>query len=82
MNDMTRAEILDAARTLPPQELVALANELLELADDGQDDLPSDDWKAAWGAEAVRRLREMDEGKVQLVPAADVMARVRAIVRS
>jgi hypothetical protein len=35
-----------------------------------------------WGEEALRRLREIEDGTVKAIPGDEVMARVRAITRS
>lgn len=59
MRTMTRAEILEAARALPREDLVELANELLELAQGLEDGPPEVAWRAAWGAEAVRMIGTM-----------------------
>ena len=34
----------------------------------------------AWGDEALRRIKEIEEGKVKMIPGEQVMAEVRKIV--
>jgi hypothetical protein len=45
-------------------------------------DLSDGEWNAAWADEADRRLLEIEEGRVKEIRGEEVMARVRAIVRS
>ena len=79
---MTRDEILQAALTLPPVERLSVAREIaLSVEPDGEV-LSEAEWDAAWADEAVRRHLEVQEGKVKMIPGEEVMARVRAIVRS
>ena len=71
------AELSQRARELAPEDRARLAQELLaslegELA-------PEVD--AAWDAELQRRIAEAEAGAVQLVPAAEVFARVRRGLR-
>lgn len=68
--------ILIEALQLPVQERAALASRLLasldEQVDEGVD--------AAWDAEIASRLKEIDEGKVKMVPWEQVRAKMRGIV--
>lgn len=68
--------ILIEALQLPVQERAALASRLLasldEQVDEGVD--------AAWDAEIAKRLKEIDEGKVQMVPWEKVRAEMRGII--
>jgi putative addiction module component (TIGR02574 family) len=65
------AEILKQALKLPPEARAALAGSLLDSLDE-----PLDlDAESAWEAEIAARIREIDEGKVTLIPWAE--ARVR-----
>lgn len=51
-----------AARSLPP-------------VDDDDDDAPADPgWNEAWNAELDRRIADVREGRVQLIPAEQVFA--------
>ena len=67
-------EILKAALSLPPGERAMLADHLLASLD-GPNQKEID---AAWAEEAERRMREIDEGKVELIDGELVMERLRA----
>ena len=82
MTPMTRSEILQAAKALPPDERLDVAREIALSAESEGAELSETEWDAAWGEEADRRLLEIEEGKVKTIPGEEVMARVRAIVRS
>ena len=70
---MTSTELLAAARALPEDERLALAEALLE--DEGAFD---EGVEAAWGDELQRRLDDIDAGRVTLIPHEEVMATIRA----
>ena len=57
-------DLLKEALKLPPEARAALAGSLLDSLDQEVDE----DAEAAWHAEIDRRLRELDSGKVKLVP--------------
>lgn len=78
---MTRAEILKAAQALSPYDRLRVAREIVMSVEKEGAGLSENEWDEAWGEEAERRLREMEEGKVKTVPGEEVMARIRAIVR-
>lgn len=69
--------ILIEAPKLPMQERAALVSRLLasldEQVDEGVD--------AAWDEEIAKRLKDIDEGKVKMVPWETVRARLRKITR-
>jgi len=65
-------EILKKALTLSVEERADLANSLLESLDDATD--PS--VEAAWQAEIVRRMEEIDSGKVKPVSLAEARRRL------
>jgi len=67
-------EILKGALSLPPGERAMLADHLL-ISLDGRNQKEID---AAWAEEAERRMREIDEGKVELIDGELVMERLRA----
>ena len=67
-------ETLRAALSLSPVERAMLADHLLSCLD-GPD---QKEIEAAWAEEAERRLREIDEGKVELLDGEVVMERLRA----
>jgi putative addiction module component (TIGR02574 family) len=66
------AEILKEALKLPSEARAALAGTLLDSLDE------TVDWDAesAWEAEIVMRLKEIDEGKVELISWAEARARI------
>ena len=63
---MTRnsAKLLEAALVLSPDERADLAGRLIESLDEPVDD----DVQQAWETEIERRLREIDNGDVTLIP--------------
>jgi putative addiction module component (TIGR02574 family) len=65
-------EILKEALKLPPEARAALAGTLLDSLDETVDR----DAELAWEAEIITRLKEIDEGKVKLVPWAEARARI------
>ena len=66
------AEILKEALKLPPEARAALAGTLLDSLDESVDR----DAESAWEAEIVMRLKEIDEGKVTLMPWAEARAKI------
>ena len=66
------AEILKEALKLPSEARAALAGTLLDSLDETVDR----DAELAWEAEIIIRLKEIDEGKVNLVPWAEARARI------
>lgn len=69
--------ILIEALQLPMQERAALASRLLASLDEHVDAGVD----AAWSEEVARRLKDIDEGKVKMVPGEEVMQRMRRITR-
>jgi putative addiction module component (TIGR02574 family) len=66
------ADILKQALRLPPEARAALAGSLLDSLDE-----PLDlDAESAWEAEIAARVREIDEGKVTLIPWAEARAKI------
>lgn len=73
----TLEEITQKARSLPAEDRARLAEDLLStLQPDGDPDI-----EAAWDAEIRRRLDEVDAGHAKLIPAADVFAEVRRMLK-
>ena len=66
------AEILKEALKLPQEARAALAGTLLDSLDESVDR----DAESAWEAEIVMRLKEIDDGKVNLIPCAEARARI------
>jgi putative addiction module component (TIGR02574 family) len=69
-------ELTERAKALPPEDRARLAEELLASLDTGEDEVD-----AAWDAEIRKRIAEIENGTVQLVPAADAFAQVRQALR-
>jgi putative addiction module component (TIGR02574 family) len=67
-------EILRAALALPPGARAMLADHLLASLD-GPNQKQID---AAWAEEAERRMREIDEGKVETIDGDEVMRELRS----
>ena len=65
------------ARTLPPEDRARLAEELLESLE--QD--PDSEVEAAWDREIERRVAEVEAGTAKLIPAEDVHAQARRLIR-
>jgi putative addiction module component (TIGR02574 family) len=70
------SEIVEEARQLPYGERTELIEQLI--ADSARH--PDPEIEKAWGDEALRRLAEMESGKVKPIPADEVMARARKII--
>jgi putative addiction module component (TIGR02574 family) len=70
------SEILEEARALPYGERAELIEQLI--ADAAKD--PDPEIEKAWGDEAMRRIKEIEEGKVQGIPVEQAMAEIRKIV--
>lgn len=67
-------EILRAALDLPPNARAMLAGHLLESLDDSK----QTETDAAWSEEVERRIRDIDEGRVKLIPGEEVLAELRS----
>lgn len=73
------ASLLTQALQLPHDERAELAMQLLRsLEPDNEGELTTDEWEAAWSAEIDRRVREVDDGRVELLDGDEVHAAVRA----
>ena len=66
-------EIQAAALSLPPEDRRELSVLLTEsLPDSGRAE-----WEKAWGAEALKRLRDIEEGRVETVDGEEVLRDLR-----
>lgn len=74
MEKNTYEEIMSAALALPPGTRAMLAEHLMESLD-AEDQERID---ALWAEEAERRDKEIDDGKVTLIPGEEVMNRLRS----
>ena len=66
-------EVASAALALPPEARAMLAEDLVASLEVSQEEI--DD---AWRVEIERRVKEIKEGKVQLIPGEQVMSELRA----
>jgi putative addiction module component (TIGR02574 family) len=71
-------ELIREAAELPESDCATLAGVMLE----SLDPRPTPEVKAAWSKEIERRVREIDEGPVELLDWQDVRAELFADVRS
>ena len=65
-------DILRQALKLPPEARAALAGSLLDSLPEPLDS----DAESAWEAEIASRVREIDEGKVTLIPWAEARVKI------
>jgi len=64
--ELTREQIIEAVQTLAPADQVALADAIYLKAKAPwmkETDLPKE-----WEEEVARRLKEIDQGKVEMIP--------------
>ncbi len=81
MSNQTR-QVLEQALRLPQRERATLVAELLRTLDDeGDEGLTQEEWEKAWAAEIDRRVREIREGKAELIDGDQALRRVRAGLR-
>ena len=66
------ARLLEEALKLPAEARAALAGSLL----DSLDEVVDEDVEQAWALEIVRRLEEVQSGKVRAVPWAEARRRI------
>lgn len=66
------ADILKEALKLPPEARAALAGTLLDSLDDTVDR----DAESAWEAELLLRLKQIDKGKVKLMPWSEARTKI------
>ena len=76
------AELEEQIDKLGPEEKKQLLRRLIADLDEGSDDDSADDVSAAWLQEAQRRIRELEDGSVTAVPAAEVIAKARDRLRN
>lgn len=76
-------KVLEAALALPERERARIAERLLSSLN-GPPPSAEEQAKidAEWTAEIERRVRKIDEGKVELIPYEQVMADVRSLLQS
>lgn len=69
-------ELSRKARALPPEDRVRLAEELLATVQEVDAEV-----EQAWDAEIRRRIAEIDSGTAKLIPAEEVFAEVRRLLK-
>lgn len=65
------------AMSLPPSQ----RSELIDILVESLGDPPKDEIQEAWKVEAQKRLSDVREGKVEVVPGMQVMAKARKLVQ-
>jgi putative addiction module component (TIGR02574 family) len=78
MTAAAQKEILVKALSLPKKARARLASQLLESLNPPGETLSRKEWSQAWKSEIEKRADEMRTGKVKGIPAAQVMAELRA----
>ena len=69
-------ELSRKAWSLPPEERIRLAEELLSSVQDSDEEI-----EAAWADEIKRRLDEVESGTAKLIPAEEVFAEIRQLLK-
>jgi putative addiction module component (TIGR02574 family) len=80
MSPVTDEGIFVAALALNRKERAELAHKLIVSLDEEGEELSEAEWNKVWGEEALRRLRQIEDGTVKEIPGEEVMARVRALL--
>lgn len=74
-------KLVTALLELPDEDRGTLAAMLWRsLEPDDADEVTGKEWEAVWAAEIDRRMREVEEGKVELVDGDQVDAEIRAML--
>jgi putative addiction module component (TIGR02574 family) len=73
---LTLDQVADEAMQLPPASRALLAERMVESLDVSE----RDEIQRAWAVEAIHRRDDVRSGRVQPVPAEDVLAEVRRAV--
>jgi putative addiction module component (TIGR02574 family) len=69
-------ELSRKARALPREERIRLAEELLSSVQDSDEEI-----EGAWAQEIERRLEEVESGTAKLIPAEEVFAEIRRLLK-
>ena len=69
-------ELSRKARSLPPEERIRLAEELISSVQDSDEEV-----EAAWEEEIKRRLEGVESGAAELIPAEEVFAEIRRLLK-
>ncbi|MDZ7805364.1 addiction module protein [Thiohalophilus sp.] len=63
---------------LPREDRARIALDLIRSLDKDDEPISREEWEAAWSEEIRRRLEDIQEGRVELLDAEQVMADLRA----
>ena len=69
-------ELSRKAHSLPPEERIRLAEELISSVQDSDEEV-----EAAWEEEIKRRLEGVESGAAELIPAEEVFAEIRRLLK-
>ena len=73
--------LLTQALQLPQEERWKLVSQLLRsLEPDDGDEVTDAEWEAAWADEIDRRMRDVQEGRIELIDGDQADAEIRAMV--
>jgi putative addiction module component (TIGR02574 family) len=79
MTAAAQKQIMQKALALPRKARLSLKHQLEKSLDtDSEEKISKKEWNRAWKAEIERRAGELKSGKVKAIPAAQVMAELRA----
>ena len=76
MSDLVE-ELTQKARALPPEDRARLAEELLA----SLHETTNPEVDAAWDQEIRRRIAEIENGTAKLIPADEVFAEIRQLIK-
>ena len=63
---------------LPYEQRDQLANTLIDSLHPAGESISQDEWKSAWMEECHRRMSDIESGRVSMISADDLIARMRA----
>jgi putative addiction module component (TIGR02574 family) len=78
MTVAVQKQVAAKALALPRQARARLARQLLESLDPPEEKISKKEWDRLWKIELEKRIEELESGKVKAIPAAQVMAELRA----
>ncbi len=78
MTVAAQKQVMEKALALPKKARQRLAKELWKSLEPDEEKLSPKEWSRAWKAELEKRVDEVRSGKVKTIPAARVMAELRA----
>ena len=78
MSNEITDEMLQQLLQLPYEQRDQLANTLIQSLHPKGESIDQDDWQAAWISECHRRSSQLEKGSVSVVPADELIARMRA----